>query len=46
MVISVSWDRPDAQFRALFEARAALLAAGLTAPYFVAFLRRQDTAAL
>ena len=33
LVISGSWDRPDARFRALFEARAALLDAGLTAPY-------------
>lgn len=33
LVISGSWDRSDARFRALFEARAALLDAGLTAPY-------------
>ena len=33
LVISGSWDRPDARFRALFEARAALLDAGLTTPY-------------
>ncbi len=33
LVISGSWDRPDARFRALFEARAALLDAGLSGPY-------------
>ncbi len=33
LVISGSWDRPDARFRALFEARAALLDAGLAAAY-------------
>lgn len=33
LVISGSWDRPDARFRTLFEARAALLDAGLTGPY-------------
>lgn len=33
LVISGSWDRPDARFRALFEARVRLLDAGLTAPY-------------
>ena len=32
LVISSSWDRPDARFRAAFEARAALLDAGLSAP--------------
>ncbi|MCW6511495.1 alpha/beta fold hydrolase [Lichenifustis flavocetrariae] len=33
LVISGSWDRSDARFRAAFEARAALLDAGLIAPY-------------
>ena len=33
LVISGSWDRSDARFRAAFEARAALLDAGLTAAY-------------
>ena len=33
LVISGSWDRPDARFRMAFEARAALLDAGLTAAY-------------
>jgi aminoacrylate hydrolase len=33
LVISGSWDRSDARFRAAFEARAALLEAGLTAAY-------------
>ncbi len=33
LVISGSWDRPDARFRAAFEARAALLDAGLGAAY-------------
>ncbi len=33
LVISGSWDRPDARFRAAFQARAALLDAGLTAAY-------------
>lgn len=33
LVISGSWDRPDARFRAAFEARAALLDAGLAGPY-------------
>lgn len=33
LVISGSWDRPDARFRALFEARAAVLDAGLAAAY-------------
>lgn len=33
LVISGSWDRSDARFRATFEARAALLDAGLSAAY-------------
>ena len=33
LVISGSWDRPDARFRAAFTARAALLDAGLLAEY-------------
>lgn len=33
LVISGSWDRSDARFRAAFEARAALLDAGLSGPY-------------
>lgn len=33
LVISGSWDRPDARFRAVFEARAALLEAGLAEAY-------------
>ncbi len=33
LVISGSWDRSDARFRAAFEARASLLDAGLTAAY-------------
>ncbi len=33
LVISGSWDRPDARFHALFEARAALIDAGLAGPY-------------
>jgi aminoacrylate hydrolase len=33
LVISGSWDRPDARFRATFEARAALLDAGLAEAY-------------
>ena len=33
LVISGSWDRSDARFRAAFAARAALLDAGLTGPY-------------
>ena len=33
LVISGSWDRSDARFRAAFGARAALLDAGLSAPY-------------
>lgn len=33
LVISGSWDRPDARFRAVFEARAALLDAGLAEAY-------------
>lgn len=33
LVISGSWDRPDARFRAAFAARAALLDAGLAEPY-------------
>lgn len=33
LVISGSWDRSDARFRAAFEARAALLDAGLSAAY-------------
>ncbi len=33
LVISGSWDRSDARFRATFEARAALLDAGLSIPY-------------
>jgi aminoacrylate hydrolase len=33
LVISGSWDRPDARFRMAFEARAALLDAGLTEAY-------------
>ena len=33
LVISGSWDRPDARFRAVFEARAVLLDAGLAGAY-------------
>lgn len=33
VVISASWARPDARFRALFKARATLLEAGLTEAY-------------
>ncbi len=33
LVISGSWDRPDARFRAAFEARASLLDAGLAEAY-------------
>lgn len=33
LVVSGSWDRPDARFRAAFEARAAMLEAGLAAAY-------------
>lgn len=33
LVISGSWDRSDARFRAAFEARAALLDAGMSAAY-------------
>src|SRR5262249_9464716 len=33
LVISGSWDRSDARFRAVFEARAALLDAGLAEAY-------------
>lgn len=33
LIISGSWDRSDARFRAAFEARAALLDAGLSAAY-------------
>ena len=32
-IATIADDRPDARFRALFEARAALLDAGLTGPY-------------
>jgi aminoacrylate hydrolase len=33
LVISGSWERPDARFRALFQARLALIEAGLAGPY-------------
>ncbi len=33
LVISASWERPDARFRALFQARLALIEAGLAGPY-------------